>query len=167
MPARDLYNKLLIDHYKSGMHRGVPDSFTHSGTGHNHNCGDEITVYLTVSGEMIENASFEGKGCMICQASASMMASEVKGKSVERALRSVSHLNKLLKWDAEAEAEAKVEFEVEVEVKKGNEDGKWDGDGVRKGDPDYVALTVIREFPMRIRCATLAWDTAARLLKSV
>jgi nitrogen fixation protein NifU and related proteins len=138
MPTRDLYNKLLIDHYKSTEHRYVPSAFTHSGTGYNHNCGDEVTIYLNLNGDTIADVSFEGKGCMISQASASMLAGELSGKTVDEANRVIRDVDQLLKG-----------------LKEPSE-----------GDPDYAALISIRDFPMRMKCVRLPWDTVAKLLNS-
>ena len=138
MSVQDLYNKLLIDHYKSTERRYVPESCTHTETGHNHTCGDEITLCLTISGGIITSASYTGKGCMICQASASMLTAAIEGQTVEEAAFTINHLYDLLEGRTEPS----------------------------EGDPDYAALTTIRDFPMRMKCAELAWDTANKILES-
>jgi nitrogen fixation protein NifU and related proteins len=138
MSVQDLYNKLLIDHYKSTERHYVPESCTHTGTGHNHTCGDEITLCLTIRNGVITTASYTGKGCMICQASASMLTAAIEGQSVEEAACRINHLYELLDGRAEPS----------------------------DGDPDYAALTTIRDFPMRMKCAKLAWDTVKKILGS-
>jgi nitrogen fixation protein NifU and related proteins len=138
MSVQDLYNTLLIDHYKSTQRRYVPESCTHTGTGHNQTCGDEITLCLTIRGGNITSASYTGKGCMICLASASMLTAAIEGQSVEEAACTINHLYDLLEDRAEPS----------------------------EGDPDYAALTAIRDFPTRMKCVKLAWDTAKKILGS-
>lgn len=136
MSVQDLYNTLLIGHYKNQARRCVPENFTHTGTGHNHICGDEITLFFKIVDGTIVSASYTGKGCMICQASASMLTAAVEGSTMDEARHTIGHLNALLDGRAEP-----------VE-----------------NDPDYAALTSIRDFPTRMKCAKLAWDTAEKIL---
>lgn len=136
MSVQDLYNKLLIGHYKSQARRFVPESFTHSETGHNHTCGDEITLFFTIHYGNIGSASFTGKGCMICLASASMLTDAIEGQTVDEARQTIRYLDALL-------------------------DGRTEP---TENDPDYAALTSIRDFPTRMKCAKLAWDTAEKIL---
>ncbi|MCA1801845.1 MAG: SUF system NifU family Fe-S cluster assembly protein [Rhodothermaceae bacterium] len=136
MSVQDLYNTLLIGHYKSPARRCVPETYTHTGTGHNHTCGDEITLFFTIEGGLIISALYTGKGCMICQASASMLTAAVEGSAVDEARRTIGHLYALLDGRAEP----------------------------AKNDPDYAALTSIRDFPTRMKCAKLAWETAEKIL---
>ena len=136
MTVQDLYNKLLIEHYKRTERRYEPASCTHTETGHNHTCGDEITLFFTIEDSTIVSASYTGKGCMICQASASMLTEAVEGNTVDEGRRAIGHLYALL-------------------------DGRVEPTG---SDPDYAALISIRDFPTRMKCAKLAWDTAEKIL---
>ncbi|MFU8859957.1 MAG: Fe-S cluster assembly sulfur transfer protein SufU [Cyclonatronaceae bacterium] len=138
MTVQDLYNKLLIEHYKRTEQRYEPSKYTHSGTGHNHACGDEITLFFTIEGSKIISASYTGKGCMICQASASMLTNAIEGLKLDEARQTIRHLNELLDGATEP----------------------------ARNDPDYAALTSIRDFPTRMKCAKLAWDTAEKILGS-
>jgi nitrogen fixation protein NifU and related proteins len=138
MATEDLYNRLLISHYRSADHRYIPDSYTHTATGHNPVCGDEVTLYLDIDGEpaVIREAAFEGKGCMICLASASMLAGAIGNKTVAEARKAIGHLESIMGGAVEPTGD----------------------------DPDYAALSVIREYPMRQKCAMLAWETARGVL---
>ncbi len=129
---RDLYQEVIFDHYKRprNFHRlSGADCFAE---GHNPLCGDRITVYLKTSDGVIEDVSFEGAGCAISTASASLMTEVLKGKSV-------------------ADAEA---------LFAGFHTMVTDGDG--EAHPELGKLEVlsgVREFPARVKCATLAWHT--------
>lgn len=136
MTVQDLYNKLLIEHYKCTDRRYEPATCTHTGTGHNHTCGDEITLFFMIEDGTIVSASYTGKGCMICQASASMLTEAVEGSTADEAKQTIGHLNALLEGRAEPTG----------------------------SDPDYAALISIRDFPTRMKCAKLAWDTAEKIL---
>src|SRR5205807_531384 len=83
---RELYQEVILDHSRHPRHFGALESATHKGEGHNPLCGDHVTVYLHVnSGGRIDDVSFEGRGCAISQASASLMTEMLKGRSVSDA----------------------------------------------------------------------------------
>ena len=129
---RDLYQEVIFDHYKRPRNcRALPDA-NHKAEGYNPLCGDKITIYLRIEGGIVKEASFEGSGCAISTASASLMTEALKGKT-------------------EAEAEALF--------------GRFH-DMVTAPGPGPVAdlgklevLSGVREFPARVKCATLAWHT--------
>lgn len=132
---RDLYQEVILDHGRNPRHFGRLEGASHEAQGHNPLCGDKIHLYLRVdpSGR-VEDVAFEGKGCAISVASASMMTDLILGKSVE---------------DAKALAEA---F---YHLAKGEEIGAME-------DEDRERLEVmsgVSQFPMRVKCATLAWHT--------
>ena len=132
---RDLYQEVILDHGRNPRHFGRLEGASHEAQGHNPLCGDKIHLYLRVdpSGR-VEDVAFEGKGCAISVASASMMTDLILGKSVE---------------DAKALAEA---F---YHLAKGEETGAME-------DEDRERLEVmsgVSQFPMRVKCATLAWHT--------
>ena len=137
---RDLYQEVILDHGKNPRNFGQPEGTNCEAHGHNPVCGDTLTVYLTVDGDgVIRNAAFEGRGCAISMASASMMTEVLKGKTLEEA-------NKL--------------FDGFHQMCTGDDFGPL-GSGV--DDEDAVerlqVLSGVREFPVRVKCATLAWHT--------
>ena len=127
----DLYQDVILDHSRHPRNFGHPDDANREAQGNNPLCGDRVTVYLHIDGEVIEGASFEARGCAISLASASMMTEMVKGRTVAEARDLFDRFHRLVTA----------------------EDG--DGDGLN----ELEALSGVREFPMRIKCATLPWHT--------
>lgn len=135
---RDLYQQVIFDHYKSPHNCHVLADANHVAHGHNPLCGDQITVYLQVEDGVIRDLSFEGAGCAISTASASLMTDALKGKKldeVEHLFEGFHHM--VTHDDAEPDAEL----------------GKLE------------VLAGVREFPARVKCATLAWHTLQAALK--
>lgn len=135
---RDLYQEVILDHGKHPRNFRHPAEANHFAHGHNAMCGDTIDVYLTVDGGgRIADAAFQGQGCAISVASASMMTEMLKGKTEEEAHRLFQTMHALCT-------------------------GK---DGVDLDDLDDDAidrmqiLAGVRQYPMRVKCATLAWHT--------
>ncbi len=131
---RDLYRELILDHAKSPRHFGKIANATHSAQGINPLCGDKLKLYLRLDDDRIEDASFEGSGCAISVASASLMTDTVIGKCVSEALRFFDAVRRQLTLNHTA--------------------------GARHDDVDLGkihALEGVREFPARVKCATLAW----------
>jgi len=129
---QELYQEIILDHNKRPRNFRQLENVTHLAQGHNPLCGDELTIYLHLSNGTIEDVSFQGEGCAISKASASLMTSQVKGKSTDDARREISLVVNMLT----ASEEPKIEFE---------EMG------------DLASLSGIRQFPVRVKCATLAW----------
>ncbi len=140
MDLRELYQDVIIDHNRNPRNFGRPETCDHEANGNNPLCGDKVTVYLTIAGDVIENIRFEARGCAISIASASMMTDLVKGKPL---------------------AEARAIFENFRAVVTRKEDV---GPDVLERLDKLAALTGVREFPMRIKCATLPWHTMAAAL---
>ncbi len=139
---RDLYQEVILDHGKHPRNHRHPADATHEARGDNPLCGDRITVYLrmTTSGT-VEDVAFVGRGCAISTASASLMTEVIKGKT---------------------EAEARVLFECfhdmcTKEDADSNSHGPVDEDSLER----LAVLAGVREFPVRVKCATLAWHTLA------
>ena len=130
----DLYQEVILDHNRRPRNFGVLAPADRQALGHNPLCGDRLTVYLKMDGDAIADIRFEGSGCAISTASASLMTEVVKGHSTAEALGSVEHFQALMKTPI---ADA-----VDEEAL-----GK------------LAALAGVREFPMRVKCATLAWHT--------
>ncbi len=149
MPGlEDLYREIILDHYRTPRNRGeLPVPPARHAEGHNPLCGDEITVFLDVADEngvdVVSDVKVTGQGCSISQSSASMMSQAIKGKSV-------------------------AEVRALVRKFKGMMSIESDGDGDDLDVPlgDLEALQGVVKFPVRIKCATLAWNTLTQALDS-
>ena len=148
MPGlEDLYREIILDHYRAPRNRGeLPIPPAHKAEGFNPLCGDEIVLYVDVDGGVIRDLKVGGQGCSISQSSASMMSAAVKGKTIDDA-RALTRAFKALM----SIHESKLEGEGD------GEDLRADLEGVRLGDLE--ALQGVVKFPVRIKCATLAWNT--------
>ena len=150
MPGlEDLYREIILDHYRSPRNRGeLPVPPAHKVEGFNPLCGDEVVLYLDVdpSTGTVRDVKIAGQGCSISQASTSMMSSAVKGKSVDEARQLIRAFKALMSIH-----ESKLEGEGD------GADLQAELEGVRLGDLE--ALQGVVKFPVRIKCATLAWNT--------
>ena len=149
MPGlEDLYREIILDHYRTPRNRGeLPPPASHA-VGHNPLCGDEIDVYLQVDGDTVTDVKVGGQGCSISQSSASMMSQAIKGHSVDEVRALVKR------------------FKGMMSIEDAGADGDGDGDQ-RAADVslgDLEALQGVVKFPVRIKCATLAWNTLAQAL---
>ncbi len=152
MPGlEDLYREIILDHYRNPRNRGeLPTPPAVRVEGFNPLCGDEIVVYLDVAGDRVQDLRIGGQGCSISQSSASMMSAAVKGKSL-----------------AEARATIRA-FKSLMSIHEQRLDGADDGGAaaaaadaaVKLGDLE--ALQGVVRFPVRIKCATLSWNTLAQ-----
>ncbi len=132
----DLYREIILDHYRTPRNRGeLPPPAAHA-QGHNPLCGDEIDVYLQVEGDTVTDIKVAGQGCSISQSSASMMSQAVKGKPVDEVRALVKRFKGMMSIDD-------ADGEIDPNVKLG----------------DLEALQGVVKFPVRIKCATLAWNT--------
>jgi nitrogen fixation NifU-like protein len=127
----DLYREVILDHYSHPRNRGAVDPADVTREGANPLCGDEIRVSLRVRDGIVEDVRFDGKGCSISQASASMMTELVKGKAVEEAERMIAVFKAMMHGEVPADASL----------------------------GDLEALQGVRKFPVRVKCATLSWIT--------
>lgn len=136
---RDLYQEVLLDHSKRPRNFGVLEDADHHAVGHNPLCGDKVVVYLRMEGDRIADIRFQGQGCAVSQASASMMTESVKGKT---------------------RAEAEALFERFHELLTGTEP--------ETAPPELGKLAIfagVRKYPVRVKCATLAWHTLRAALE--
>jgi len=140
MPGlEDLYREIILDHHRNPRNRGeLPPPASHA-VGHNPLCGDEIVGFLTVDGGVVSEVKVGGQGCSISQSSASMMSQAIKGKPVEE----VRALVRRFKGKMSIPDEDGNPIEPDPAVKLG----------------DLEALQGVVKFPVRIKCATLAWNT--------
>ena len=128
----DLYQEVILDHNRRPRNFHTLCDASHSAEGYNPLCGDRLTLYLKVNGDTIEDVSFEGAGCAISKASASMMTDALKGRSVAEANALFERFHRM----------------VTTPPSQAVEDlGK------------LSALAGVREFPVRVKCASLAWHT--------
>ncbi len=151
MPGlEDLYREIILDHYRTPRNRGtleMPPAVM--AQGHNPLCGDEIQVYLLVAdgpdGPVVGDVKVGGQGCSISQSSASMMTQAVKGKPVEEAHRIIDAFRSMMGL-----------------VDPDHEEDVASATPVKLGDLE--ALKGVVKFPVRIKCATLAWSTLSQAM---
>ncbi|MGH9114387.1 MAG: Fe-S cluster assembly sulfur transfer protein SufU [Acidimicrobiales bacterium] len=171
MPGlEDLYREIILDHYRNPRNRGsleTPPAY--SETGFNPLCGDEITLYVQLQGDRLEDVKLTGQGCSISQSSASMMSTAVKGKSVAEARATIRRFKSMMSIH-----EQKLDGDGEGSGAAGGAAGGWGGGGggaagAGGGEPevslgDLEALQGVVKFPVRIKCATLSWNTLTQAL---
>ena len=138
MELKELYQEIILDHGKNPRNKGKCDSYTNDAKAHNPLCGDKVHIYLKLSKDNeIENLSFEGEGCAISLASASILTETVKGKDVSF-LKQISD-----------------DFLEMIRNKKKITINSLSEDQVTT----ITSLSGVQEFPMRVKCATMAWHT--------
>ena len=130
---RALYQEVILDHYKNPRNYGALEG-ADKAEGYNPLCGDQVTVYLKLKDEVVEDVGFQGSGCAISTAAASLMTESVKGKSLGEALLLFDRFQTL------ATSDPRVEPDV-------SELGK------------LAVFAGVREYPIRVKCATLPWHT--------
>jgi nitrogen fixation NifU-like protein len=153
----DLYREIILDHYRSPRNRGdLPVPPAHKVEGFNPLCGDEVVLYIDVDPETdtVRDVKIAGQGCSISQASTSMMSSAVKGKSLEETRQLIRAFKALMSI-----------HESKLEGESDGSDLQAELEGVRLGDLE--ALQGVVKFPVRIKCATLAWNTLQQALDEV
>jgi nitrogen fixation NifU-like protein len=131
---RELYQSTILDHNKKPRNFRVPEGSNREARGDNPLCGDHLTVYLELDGERVVDVGFQGAGCAISKASASLMTGAVRGKSLAELEELFERFHALVTGDPGAEPRA---------------------EGLGK----LAVFAGVREFPMRVKCATLAWHT--------
>jgi nitrogen fixation NifU-like protein len=135
----ELYQQVILDHNKNPKNFGVLENFDHKAKGHNPLCGDQITIYLRIKDNIIEDITFDGNGCAISKASGSIMTTVVKGKTLEEAQKMFGEFHDIVTSDTDSE----VDFE-----KLGK----------------LAVFAGVREFPARVKCASLSWHTLKQAL---
>ena len=138
MDLKQLYQDIILEHGKSPRNFGKCDKYTHQAKGHNPLCGDQVHVYLKLNNEKnVDNVTFEGTGCAISIASTSIMTELVKGKSQVSAKKIIKDFLNMIK------------NEQDIDSNELNEDQKI----------KIMSLSGVKQYPMRVKCATLAWHT--------
>jgi len=144
MDLKQLYQDIILEHGKSPRNLGKCEGYSHEAKGYNPLCGDKVHVYLKLdSGKKVQSLTFEGDGCAISLASASIMTELVKGKSFEEAKEIMDAFINMIKNTSE------------IESNHLDEDQKT----------KLMSLSGVKQFPMRVKCATLSWHTLNSAIK--
>ena len=130
----ELYQQVILDHNKKPRNFHKLESANHSAEGFNALCGDQLTVYLNLEDDAVKEISFEGSGCAISKAAASMMTQAVKGKSKQEAEQLFSEFHGMVT-------------------------GELDEENTSNGLGNLKIFSGVREFPVRVKCASLPWHT--------
>lgn len=139
---KELYQEVILDHNRRPRNFGPLPNASHQAEGHNPLCGDQLKVYLETDGKTVNDIHFEGIGCAISKASASLMTESVRGKSLAEVDSLYRRFHDLLTGDPSTTGQA--------------------DEGLGK----LAVFSGVREFPIRVKCATLAWHTLQAALKS-
>ena len=138
MNLKQLYQDIILEHGKSPRNLGKCEGYSHTAKGYNPLCGDKVHVYLKLdTGKKVENLTFEGDGCAISLASASIMTELVKGRSFEETKEIMDAFLDMIKNTSE------------IQSNYLDEDQKT----------KLMSLSGVKQFPMRVKCATLSWHT--------
>ncbi len=138
----ELYQEVILDHNRSPRNYRAMANANRKAQGYNPLCGDHVTVYLDLEEGVIKDISFQGSGCAISKASASLMTAELKGKTEAEAKELFENVHKMLTGES-------------------NKNGPQGGRGVGK----LTILSGVCKFPARVKCASLAWHTVNSALK--
>ena len=136
---RDLYQDVILEHSKAPRNFRELPAANHKAEGFNPLCGDRFTIYVTTEGDSIRDITFQGSGCAISKASASMMTQSLKGKNKAEAAKIFERFHKLVTGQESSTGEAEL--------------GK------------LTVFSGVSEFPVRVKCATLAWHTLQAALE--
>lgn len=145
MALEELYREVILDHYRNPRNKGhlaAPDA---TAEGVNPLCGDEITIEIAFSDGVVSDVAVEGQGCSISQSSASMMSEAIKGKTRDEIDRIVARFRKMMSLDD-------------------SDDAGLDPERPGAVLGDIEALQGVRQYPVRIKCASLAWNTLLEAL---
>ncbi|MFN2493225.1 MAG: Fe-S cluster assembly sulfur transfer protein SufU [Pyrinomonadaceae bacterium] len=134
----ELYQQVILDHNKKPRNFQKLETANHSAEGFNPLCGDQLTVYLNLEDDAVKEISFVGSGCAISKAAASMMTQAIKGKSKQQAEQLFTEFHEMV---------------------TGNMDEDNNEDAAGSGLGNLRVFAGVREFPVRVKCATLAWHT--------
>ena len=144
MELKELYQEIILDHGKNPRNKGKCDKFNRDAKAYNPLCGDKVHIYLKLNSEKkVEGLTFEGDGCAISLASASIMTESVKGKSFKEAKEIMNAFLNMVKNTSEMQT------------------NYLDKDQKTK----LMSLSGVKQFPMRVKCATLSWHTLASAME--
>jgi nitrogen fixation protein NifU and related proteins len=138
MNLKELYQEIILEHGKNPRNLGKADNFNKDAKGHNPLCGDNVHIYLKLNGQrIVEDISFEGSGCAISMASASIMTDLIKGKNEHEAKEIVEDFLGMIK-----------------------ENPKLNSENLKEDEKTkLMCLSGVKQYPMRVKCATLSWHT--------
>ena len=143
MELKELYQEIILDHGKNPRNKGRCKEFNREAKGHNPLCGDKVHIFLNINNEKkVESISFEGDGCAISLASASILTETIKGKDFNVVKKIINDFINMIKTNAK------------FSINSLNEDQKT----------TIMSLSGVKQFPMRVKCATMAWHTATSAL---
>jgi len=134
----DLYQEVILDHSRNPRNYGINDNYSRTARGNNPLCGDRVSIFLNIKDGNITDVSFDARGCAISLASASMMTEMIKGKTIDEARLLFSQFHSVITDEK--------------------------GDVFGAGMEELSALSGVRNFPTRIKCATLAWHAMTAAL---
>ena len=137
---RALYEKVILDHNKKPRNWGAMEDADHKAEGYNALCGDQFTIYMKMDGDVIANISFEGAGCAISKSSASVMTTLLKGKTIAEANELFNSFKDMITSTLDTELDEKALGKIAV-------------------------FSGVREYPVRVKCATLSWHTMISALE--
>lgn len=137
----ELYQQVILDHNKKPRNFHKLESPSHTAEGYNPLCGDHLTVYVNLTGDEVTDISFEGNGCAISKAAASMMTQAVKGKTKERAESLFNEFHSMVT-------------------------GQLDEENEENSLSNLKIFAGVRDFPVRVKCATLPWHTMRAALNN-
>ena len=138
MELKELYQEIILDHGKNPRNKGKCDGYTNDAKAHNPLCGDKIHIYLKLDNEkMIKNLSFEGEGCAISLASASILTELSKGKDLSFIKKIIEDFLNMIRNKTKITLNSLTEDQITT----------------------ISSLSGVQKFPMRVKCATMAWHT--------
>ena len=138
MELKELYQEIILDHGKNPKNKGQCDNFNRQAKGHNPLCGDKVHIYLKLNKDQeVDDISFEGEGCAISLASASILTETIKGKNFNNSKKIIKNFLNMVK------------NESKIAINNLTEDQQT----------TIMSLSGVKQFPMRVKCATMAWHT--------
>ena len=144
MELKELYQEIILDHGKNPKNKGQCDNFNRQAKGHNPLCGDKVHIYLKLNKDQeVDDISFEGEGCAISLASASILTEIIKGKNFNNSKKIIKNFLNMVK------------NESKIAINNLTEDQQT----------TIMSLSGVKQFPMRIKCATMAWHTLTSALE--
>ena len=145
MELKELYQEIILDHGANPRNKGICKNFNYDAKGHNPLCGDKVHIYLKVDkNKIVKDLSFEGEGCAISLASASILTDIIKDKDVNVAKNIITNFLKMIKSDEKITINSLSNDQITT----------------------IMSLSGVKQFPMRVKCATMAWHTVTSALKS-
>jgi nitrogen fixation NifU-like protein len=144
MELKELYQEIILDHGKNPRNKGKCSQFNRDAKGHNPLCGDKVHIYLKIDKDKkVEDVSFEGEGCAISLASASILTEIIKNKEFNLAKKIIEDFLNMIK------------NEVKISINSLTQDQKT----------TIMSLSGVKQFPMRVKCATMVWHTLTAALE--